>query len=119
MPPKLTLQKGIYMEYIELNGRKVLLNIVNHDSGEGPESACENRMISIRLGEKTYHQLATEPREVSALVRRVAADAQLHNATLPNMLTVFVTSFAKMFDIAWPATVSTLARTEVFELTLP
>lgn len=100
------------MEAIELNGRKVLLNIVNHDSGEEPETACVNRMISIKLGEKTYHQLATDPRELSAMVRRVAADAQLRAVALPSMLTVVVTSFANTFDIDWPATVSTLAKME-------
>lgn len=104
------------MESIELNGRKVLLNIVNHDSGEEPESACVNRMISISLGEKTYHQLAIDPRELTAMVRRVAADAQLRNVALPDMLTVVVTSFTKMFDIDWPATVSTLAKMEAYGL---
>jgi len=105
------------MDSIELNGRKVLLNIVNHDSGEEPESACVNRVISIKLGEKTYHQIATDPRELSAMVRRVATDAQLRSIPMPGMITVVVTSFARAFEIDWPATVSTLTKMEALGLT--
>lgn len=93
------------MESMELNGQQVLLNIVNHDSGEDPESSCVNLMISIRLGDKTYHRLATDQREISTIVRSVAADAQLRHERLPNTLTVIVTSFAKAFDIDWPAAI--------------
>lgn len=100
------------MESIELNGRKVLLNIIHHDSGEEPESACINRMISIKLGEKTYHRLASDPCEVSAAVKRLAAHAQVGNLAVPNMLTVIITSFAKEFDLDWPSAVSTLAKME-------
>jgi len=95
------------VESMELNGQQVLLNIVNHDSGEDPESSCVNLMISIRLGDKTYHRLATDQRDISAIVRSVAADAQLRHEPLPNTLTltVIVTSFAKAFDIDWPAAI--------------
>lgn len=93
------------MEYMELNGQQVLLNIVNHDSGEEPESSCVNLMFSIRLGDKTYHRLATDRQDISTIVRRVTADAQLRHQLLPNTLTVIVTSFAKEFDIDWPAAI--------------
>lgn len=119
------------MEYIDFNGQKIFLNIIHHDSGEEPESSCVNRMISIKIGEKTYQRMATDPREVSQLLRHmaadlihkiatdpaevsllakhVAADALLRNARLPQTLTVVITSFAKAFDIEWSAASSVCA----------
>ncbi|WP_323946693.1 hypothetical protein [Aeromonas hydrophila] len=97
------------MECIDFNGQKIFLNIIHHDSGEEPESSCVNRMISIKIGEKTYQRMATDPREVSQLVHHAAADTLLRNAPLPHTLTVVVTSFAKAFDIEWSAVTSTYA----------
>lgn len=97
------------MESIDFNGQKIFLNIINHDSGEEPESSCVNRMISIKIGEKTYQRLTTDPKEVFKLAHHATADALLRNARLPHTLTVVITSFAKAFDIEWSAASSVCA----------
>lgn len=98
------------MDYITIHGQKVPVDIVFQDSMEEPESACTNRLISAKAGEKTYHRLGTDPRDVGDLVRQVAADLTARCAPAPKLLTVVVTDFAKGFSIDWPASVSTLTK---------
>ncbi len=101
------------MDFITIRGQKVLVDVVHQDSMEEPESACANRLISIRAGEKTYHRLGTDPRDVGELVRRVGADLANSCAELPPMLTVMVTSFDKEFVIDWPASVSAMTKISI------
>lgn len=101
------------MDLITIHGQKVPVDIVFQDSMEEPESACTNRLISAKVGEKTYHRLGADPRDVGDLVRQVAADLTTRCTPAPKLLTVMVTSFAKGFSIDWPASVSAMTKAEV------
>lgn len=102
------------MDFITIRGQKILVDVVHHDSMEEPESACTNRLISVKAGEKTYHRLTTATldvgREMGELVQRVVTDLGKGCGELPPMLTVMVTSFAKEFVIDWPASVSAMTK---------
>lgn len=100
------------MQSIEINGRKVLLDIVNNDSGEFPESACTNRLIGVRIGDVTYQYLNTEPAEaIRAMAADIAADTMRYGVDhTPDMLTVVITHFDKRATINWAASVSATAK---------
>lgn len=100
------------MDSITIRGQQVLVDIVFQDSREEPESACTNRLISAKVGEKTYHRLGADSRDVGELVRQVAADLTARCAEVPELLTVVITNFAQGFAIDWPASVSVLAKAE-------
>lgn len=102
---------------IELNGAKVLVDIVQHDSNEEPETACVNRMASIKVGERTYHHAGGDQPAIKALLEMVAADAALHCTPIPSLITVVVTSFKDAFSIDWPSTVSELSKLQAMGLT--
>ncbi|MEW4339707.1 hypothetical protein [Chromobacterium vaccinii] len=102
------------MPTIEIAGKKVLLNIVHHDSGEEPESACTNTLIGAKVGEVTYQYLNLDPQEaIRKMVVAISSAARFNPAgSVPKMLTVVISKFHQETTIDWKAAVSTLAMLE-------
>lgn len=100
------------MPTIEIAGQKVLLNIVHHDSGEEPESACTNILIGAKVGEVTYQYLNIDPQEaVHKMAVEIGSAAKFNPAaSVPNLLTVVISRFQEATTIDWNSAASTLAR---------
>lgn len=106
------------MPTIEIARQKVLLNIVHHDSGEEPESACTNTLIVAKVGEVTYQYLNVDPQEaIRRMVIAIGSAARFNPAaSVPEMLTVVISNFHRETSIDWKSAVSTLAKLEALGL---
>lgn len=106
------------MPTIEIAGKKVLLNIVHHDSGEEPESACTNTLIGAKVGEVTFQYLNIDLKEAVSKMAVAIGSAAMFNpaASAPQMLTVVISKFHRETTIDWKGAVSTLAQLEALGL---
>lgn len=132
------------MNTIEIDGRQLLIDVVYHDSGEEPESACVNRMVSTRVGDVTYHRPGDDWRAavdwaVQQLTRRasvfqvdsvppfvkwegrssnavVGGGTQTSATTKRQIITVVVSSYAEAFELDWSTIVSPLSKARAMGL---
>ncbi len=103
------------MQTIDILGNAVVLNIVNHDSGEEPASACTNTLIGAKVGNVTYQYLNVDTEQA---VRGIAASigtAANSSVPLPLMLTVVVSRFDQQTSIDWQSVESTLMAPPIVE----
>lgn len=101
------------MPTVDIAGHKVLVNIVNHDSGDEPESACTNTLVGAKIGEVTYQYLNIDPlAAIRKIAEAVGCDVQFKGTPLPKMLTVVIARFHVGTTIDWKAAVSGLAILE-------
>ncbi|MYM92488.1 hypothetical protein [Duganella vulcania] len=109
------------MPKVRIAGRDVLLNVVHHDSGEHPESACTNVLIAAMVGGVTYQHLNVEPDVAVGRIVGQLGVALLANplVPVPPMLTVVISKFYQSMSIDWKGAVSALARMEVYAATAP
>ncbi|MDR5799032.1 MULTISPECIES: hypothetical protein [Caballeronia] len=137
------------MNTIEIDGRQLLIDVVYHDSGEEPESACVNRMVSTRVGDVTYQRPGDDWRAaVDWAVRQITRNASVFQVdsvppfvkwqgrsssgvveTQPasakrQIITVVVSSYAEAFEIDWSMIVSPLTKAramgfDISKLTAP
>ncbi|ABO59755.1 hypothetical protein LA345_40555 (plasmid) [Burkholderia vietnamiensis] len=124
------------MNTIEIDGRQLLIDVVYHDSGEEPESACVNRMVSTRVGDVTYQRPGDDWRAaVDWAVQQITRNASVFQVesvppfvkwqgrsssgiveTQPaasakrEIITVVVSSYAQAFEIDWSTIVSPLTK---------
>lgn len=108
------------MQKVSIGGCDVFLDVVHHDSGENPESACTNVLIGAKVGEVTYQHLNVELAEaIGKIVASIDTAFQLDPlAGLPKMITVVVSKFHQSTTIDWKSAVSTLAMAEARGLRL-
>jgi hypothetical protein len=110
MPRSINYLKDTHMLNVELNGTKIKVEIVMHDSGEEPEATGVNRMVSAKLGERTFHQVGSDAAAIKQLLRAVAAEAAFRHQPLPSLITVLLTSYTASFSIDWSGASSVLSK---------
>lgn len=105
------------MPTIEIAGQKVLLDIVHHDSGEEPESACTNTLTAVKVGDVTYQYLNMNlPEALRKIAAAVTAAARLNYSAPPKMLTIVISKFHQETSIDWKSAVSTISKLEALGL---
>ncbi|WP_425953082.1 hypothetical protein [Ralstonia pseudosolanacearum] len=87
----------------------VIVDFVHHDSGEHPEAACVNHMVSTRVGDCFYHQ----PGDDWKAAVQWAKNKFAHGLPVPPFrrnITVVFTRYAKSFELDWDSVVSPLMK---------
>lgn len=102
------------MKKVSIGGCDVFLDVVHHDSGENPESACTNVLIGAKVGEVTFQHLNVELAEaIGKIVASIDTAFHLNPlAGLPKMITIVVSKFHQNTTIDWKGAISTVSMAE-------